>query len=108
MGPRAERIAETRDGPVLQGISCSACGARSFPPARWCRNCHSADIAVIPLATKGRIETAAGYEDSAFGEIRLSDGMLVAGRIEPASKAAVGKSVIFSPAGEIVRFQVDD
>ncbi len=108
MTPRAERMVLTATGPVLQGIQCRACKARSFPPARFCRSCHGEDIQVIALATAGRIEAAAGYEGSAFGEIRLSDGMLVAGRLEPAEKAKVGRTVRFAPKDDLVRFEITD
>ena len=108
MKPRAERMAQTAEGPVLQGIACRACKARGFPPARFCRSCHSQDIDTVALARSGRIEAAGCYEGTAFGEIRLGDGMLVAGRIEPADKARVGRSVTFVPKDDLVRFEIND
>lgn len=106
MTPRAERIAVTADGPVLQGIRCRHCQARSFPPARFCRSCHSQDIVVVALASAGRIEAAGVLDGTAFGEVRLKDGMLVAGRIEPAAKAKVGAKVQFAPKDDLVRFEI--
>ena len=108
MTPRAERIAVTADGPVLQGIRCRNCTARSFPPARFCRSCHSESIEVAALAGSGRIEAVGVLDGTAFGEVRLEDGMLVAGRIEPASRATVGRRVRFAPKDEIVRFEIAD
>ena len=108
MKPRAERMAKTTGGTVLQGIKCRACSARSFPPARFCRSCHSADIEVIALADKGRIEAVAAYEGTAFGEVRLADGLLVAGRIEPAAGIKVGRAVRFAPMDDLVRFEIYD
>jgi uncharacterized OB-fold protein len=108
MKPRAERIGMTAEGPCLQGIVCHACGARSFPPAKWCRSCHSDDIEVIALARKGRVEAAAAYGGTAFGEVRLADGLLVAGRLEPPGAVKVGTAVRFAPDNDIVRFEIDD
>ncbi len=108
MKPRAERMVNTARGPVLQGITCRGCGARSFPPARFCRSCHSEDIDVIALAPTGRIEAVGAFDKTAFGEIRLSDGMLVAGGIEPVAAAKVGRSVKFAPKDDIVRFEIVD
>jgi uncharacterized OB-fold protein len=108
MTPRAERIGMTADGPCLQGIACRACGARSFPPAKWCRSCHSDDIEVIALARRGRVEAVAAYDGTAFGEVRLADGLMVAGRLDPANKVKVGTPVRFDPDDDIVRFSIDD
>ena len=108
MKPRAERMVETARGPVLQGIRCRHCEARSFPPARFCRSCHSEDIDVIALSPTGRIEAVGAFDTTAFGEIRLSDGMLVAGGIEPVAKAKVGRAVKFAPRDDIVRFEITD
>lgn len=108
MTPRAERMRTTADGHVLQGIRCRACKARSFPPARFCRTCHGTDIEVVALATTGRIEAVSAYHGVAFGEVRLGDGMLVAGRIAPAAEARVGRTVRFAPDGELVRFEIAD
>ncbi len=108
MKPRAERMAATAKGPVLQGIKCTKCQARSFPPARFCRSCHSEEIETIALATSGRVEAAGAYDGTAFGEIRLADGLLVAGRIEPAADAKVGRQVIFAPKDDLVRFEIVD
>ncbi len=108
MKPRAERIGMTADGPCLQGIQCRACGARSFPPSKWCRNCHSDDVDVIGLARTGRVEAVAAYSGTAFGEVRLADGLLVAGRLEPADRVKVGTAVRFDPDNDIVRFRIDD
>lgn len=106
MKPRAERMVETAKGPVLQGIQCRKCKARSFPPARFCRSCHSDDIDVIALASTGRIEAVGSYDKTAFAEIRLADGLLVAGGIEPLEKAEVGLPVRFAPKGDLVHFIV--
>jgi uncharacterized OB-fold protein len=103
---RAERMVETARGPVLQGIQCRACKVRSFPPARFCRSCHSEDIDVIALAPTGRIEAVGAFDKSAFGEIRLTDGMLVAGGIEPVAEARVGRTVKFAPRDDLVRFEI--
>jgi uncharacterized OB-fold protein len=108
MNPRAERIASTPSGPRLQGIKCRECGARSFPPARWCRSCHSDAIDVVELAATGRIEACSGYSGVAFGEVRLDDGLLVAGRLEPFEQARVGAKVRFHPDDDIIRFTVHD
>ena len=108
MNPRAERMVNTDLGPRLQGIKCRHCAARSFPPSRFCRSCHSQDIDVIALAPTGRIEAVGAFDAFAFGEIRLSDGMLVAGGIEPVAKAKVGHAVKFAPREDIVRFEIVD
>lgn len=108
MTPRAQRIVQTAHGPVLQGIQCRHCQARSFPPARFCRSCHSEEIDVIVLAPTGRIEAVGTFDKSAFGEIRLADGLLVAGGIEPVSQAKVGRNVQFAPKDDIIRFEVVD
>ena len=108
MKPRAERMVATIRGAVLQGIQCRACKARSFPPARFCRSCHAEDLDVIALSTTGCIEAAATYEGTAFGEIRLSDGMLVAGGIDPPGKAKVGRHVKFAPKDDLIRFEITD
>ena len=108
MKPRAERMVETAKGPVLQGIQCRTCKARSFPPARFCRSCHSEDIDVIALAPTGRIEAVGSFDKAAFGEVRLADGLLVAGGIDPIDKARVGKSVKFAPKDDLVHFVVTD
>ena len=108
MNPRAERIGNSAHGPCLQGIRCSSCGVRSFPPAKWCRTCHSSSIEVIALAATGRVEAVAAYEGVAFGEVRLADGLLVAGRLEPAGRVKVGSPVRFAPDNDIVRFRIDD
>lgn len=108
MSPRAERMAESEAGPVLQGIRCRDCAARSFPPARFCRSCHSTAIDVVPLAQSGRIEAIGKFDNTAFGEIRLTDGLLVAGRIDPAIDASIGRHVRFAPQGDIVRFEVTE
>lgn len=108
MAPRAERMVQTARGPVLQGIQCRACKARSFPPARFCRSCHSEDIDVIALAPTGRIEAVGAFDKTAFGEIRLTDGLLVAGGIEPVAEAKVGRTVKFAPKDDVVRFEITD
>lgn len=88
----------------MRAVRCAACGAGSFPPGDWCRVCSSPDVSSWLLASEGRIEACAVFDGNAFAEIRLDDGMLVGGRIEPAERASVGARVRFAPRDGIVEF----
>jgi len=39
----------------LEGIKCRSCGRESYPPRSSCPYCHSKDVEVTALPTKGKI-----------------------------------------------------
>lgn len=95
------------DQPRLMGTQCSPCGATYFPTSPCCRGCGSDDVAERPLAATGAIQTWTRVGEVAVADVRLDDGVLVFGRIEPASMVEVAARVRFAPDQEIVRFELD-
>ncbi len=95
------------DQPCLVGTRCSACGATYFPTSPYCRGCGSDDVAERSLAATGVVQTWTRVGEVAVADVRLDDGVLVFGRVEPAGKIEVAARVRFAPAEEIVRFELD-
>ena len=100
-------FSEAEDGAVLCATRCWDCTATFFPRSSFCRSCGSRNVASSPLARTGCIETFTRLNGVAVGDVRLDDGVLVFGRIEPSELASVGIAVRFSPSDEIVRFEID-
>ena len=88
-----------------RGMICDACATRSFPVATHCRRCGATRVRAIALSRTGKIETWTAGDGAAFGDVRLDDGMLTFGRLEPAHDLAVGLQVSFAPT-EVMRFVV--
>ncbi|MFN3591834.1 MAG: Zn-ribbon domain-containing OB-fold protein, partial [Thermaurantiacus sp.] len=93
-------------GPVPLGVRCGACGAVNFPRSRRCRCCGSPDVETVHLATTGRIVAMTRIRQSAevpviaVADVRLSDGTLMFGRIEPADDCHIGAQVRFAGEGQ--------
>ena len=95
---------QTEAGPQLMATRCRHCQRKSFPATSRCRNCGTADVEQIFLPLEGVIETFSTAEGIAVGEIRLDDGTIVFGGIDPAQSLRVGQPVRFEPLGHVVRF----
>lgn len=87
----------------LFGTRCPDCGRIVFRAQPPCPLCGSARAIVVELAHEGAVETFTTIGERIIGEIRLSDGTLVMGRIET-SEPRVGDAVVLDGAGSEVVF----
>ncbi len=94
-------------GTRLLATRCKQCQATFFPSSPFCRACGGDDVEAHGLAAGGVIETYTRVNDVAVADVRLDDGVLVFGRVEPTDLADIGVRVTFAPQDEIVRFEID-
>lgn len=86
----------------LLGLSCGACGRRSYPRRTRCPLCASESTTAVELPESGTVEACTAIGELAIAEIRLDDGTLVLGRVQ--GRVRPGAGVRIAAAAEVIEF----